>query len=66
SMETVGELVLPSATTTAPTAGDPTASPPPLGAAINVPDPVIDLHDVAAESEIHALISDEEHDLDHE
>ncbi|XP_045805290.1 la-related protein 6A [Trifolium pratense] len=63
-METVGEQVLPSATTTAPTAGDPTASPPPL---INVSDPVIDdLHDVVAESEIHALISDEEHDLDHE
>ncbi|MCI96363.1 La-related protein, partial [Trifolium medium] len=59
-METVGELVLPSATATAPTAGDPTASPPPLVA--SAPDPVIDLHDVVAESEIHALISDEEHD----
>jgi hypothetical protein len=65
-METVGEQVLPSATATASTAGDPTASPPPLVAPIHLPDPVIDLHDVVAESEIHALISDEEHVLDHE
>lgn len=64
SMET-GEQVLPSATATAPTAGDPTASSPPLVDPFTVPDPDIDLDDVA-EPEIHVLISDEEHDHDHE
>ncbi|CAI8590844.1 unnamed protein product [Vicia faba] len=54
------------ATATAPTAGDPIASPPPLGHAVVTPDPAVDFDDYVAEPEIHALISDEEHDHVHE
>lgn len=66
-MET-GEHVLLPATATAPTAGgDSTASSPPLGDSVIImtPDPAIDVDDVA-EPEIHALISDEEHDHERE
>lgn len=64
-MET-GEQGRPSAIATAPTAGDPTASPPPpLGDAVITPDPPVDF-DYVAEAEVHALISDEERDHVHE
>ncbi|CAL5183770.1 unnamed protein product [Lathyrus oleraceus] len=64
-MET-GEQGRPSAIVTAPTAGDPTASPPPpLGDAVITPDPPVDF-DYVAEAEVHALISDEERDHVHE
>ncbi|CAK8579792.1 unnamed protein product [Lathyrus sativus] len=63
-MET-GEQGLPSAIATAPTAGDPTASPPLIGDAVISPDPAVDF-DYVAKTEVHALISDEEHDHVHE
>ncbi|KAK7331356.1 hypothetical protein VNO77_25579 [Canavalia gladiata] len=60
-----GESVLPSVTAAASTAGDPTASLPPLDAPVGSPDLAACLDD-AAEPEIHVLISDEEHENDHD